>query len=114
MESITAIEGLKEVGAPYAWMVQPRAFDSPVTLSKAVDSARTLDPVAGIRRAEAAFDRDNAELMSGITRITGEGISIASLYQLQVRATLYKVKHEIAAGIVSNLSQSVKTVLNAS
>ncbi|MGU8077177.1 hypothetical protein [Burkholderia pyrrocinia] len=113
MESVAAIPELNEIGVRYAWTTRPLAFDPPVNLTTSTDPARKLDPATVIRRAEAAFVRDDVALMKSVHNLSVENLSIASLYQLQARAALATVKHEVAAGVVSNLSQSIKTVLNA-
>ncbi|EDT40729.1 hypothetical protein [Burkholderia ambifaria] len=113
MESIAAITGLADRGALSAHAMRPPPVEPPLVLADRASPVRTLDPVAGVRRAEAMFAKDDAALVRGLTQIDPANFSIASLYQLQVRTILFKVKHEAVTGIVTNLNQSMKTILNA-
>ncbi|WP_080404811.1 hypothetical protein [Burkholderia ubonensis] len=113
MEPIAAVTAPIETGARYAGMMRPFPVDPPANLAKAVDPARKIDLVDVVRQAEATLARDDVLLMKGVTNLAAGSLSIASLHQLQVRTILFKVKHEATTGIVTNLNQSIRTVLNA-
>ncbi|AGK49824.1 hypothetical protein BTI_4162 [Burkholderia thailandensis MSMB121] len=113
MESISALtlSGHRELLRMQA--PRPQPVDAPIDLASTVESARATGPVAAIRRAETMIARDDAMLMRHLGQIDAAKIGIASLHQLQIRTILFKVKHEAVTGIVTNLNQSIKTVLNA-
>ncbi|AOJ03736.1 hypothetical protein WS70_17515 [Burkholderia mayonis] len=113
MESISALtlSGHRELLRTQA--PRPQPVDAPIDLANTVESARATGPIAAIRRAETMLARDDAMLMRHLGQIDAAKIGIASLHQLQIRTILFKVKHEAVTGIVTNLNQSIKTVLNA-
>ncbi|KVD55010.1 hypothetical protein WI87_22365 [Burkholderia ubonensis] len=113
MESIAAVTGLTDRGAASAQAMRPLPFEPSLVFGHPAGAVRKLDPAAAVRRAEAVFAQNDATLVKGLKRIDSATLNIASLYQLQVRTILFKVKHEAVTGIVTNLNQSMKTVLNA-
>ncbi|MET3633164.1 hypothetical protein [Burkholderia sp. 572] len=113
MDSITAMTGVTVRNEPSVQVMRPLQVDAPVALDDPIVAVRWLDPVSEVRRAEAAFARDDATLVNELRQIDTANLSVASLYQLQVRTILFKVKHEAVAGVVMNLNQSMKTILNA-
>ncbi|KVO19697.1 hypothetical protein [Burkholderia ubonensis] len=113
MEPIAAVAGLTDRGAVFTHAMRPLPFEPSLVLSDQAGSVRKFDPTAAVRRAEALFAQDDATLVKGLKQIDAANLSIASLYQLQARTILFKVKHEAVTGIVTNLNQSMKTILNA-
>ncbi|KVV39193.1 hypothetical protein WT27_14815 [Burkholderia territorii] len=113
METIAAIAGLSESGVLRGHATRPLPIDVSMVIEGRAGTIRKFDPIAGVRHAEAVFARDDAMLVNALKESGAKNLSVASLYQLQVRTILFKVKHEAMTGIVTNLNQSIKTILNA-
>jgi hypothetical protein len=91
----------------------PMPVSAPVDLKAASRAHGISDVYSSVRRADQVFGKGELALVQEIKSLQTSEMSMASLTKLQMRVIVFKAHHEALTGVVTNLNQSLKTVLNA-